>query len=218
MLRFDLLFGQEPALTVILALATLATVVITLERAFTLYVQYRLKFGAFKKALVQALQDVDLNRALQITALSEQHPACRVARAGLLKANAGDRDVGRAMEAAQFECLPRVQGLTAFLAILGNLGTLLGLIGTVLGMIEAFAGLGVSDSGAKQEILARGIALALNFTASGILVAIVGTFFATLFSHRQERILDQMDETAVLVQAGVSQAARDARARAGARA
>jgi biopolymer transport protein ExbB len=217
MLKFGVLFQQEPFLTAILIAAAVATVVIILERAYTLYVRFSLKLGPLKKGVEQAILDLDLNKALRIAAMKPSHPVCLVAKAGILKANASDKELNRAMEAATLEVLPRVNGLTAFLAILGNLGTLLGLIGTVLGMIEAFQGLGVSDSGAKQEILARGIALALNFTATGILIAIVGTFFATLFSHKQERLLDQMEEMSVTIAGAVSQATREAQKRSQAR-
>src|SRR5690606_35854444 len=120
-------------------------------------------------------------------------------RAGLLKANAGDRELVRAMESSALESMPRIQGATAYLSMLGNVGTLLGLIGTVLGMIEAFQGLGISDSGAKQEVLARGIAVAMQSTALGLIVAIPATFLATVFNSRQERILDQVEEMSLTV-------------------
>ena len=187
---------------------------ISVERFFTLYISYRLKMGPFKKAMEAALVDMDINKALRIASISPGHPVCKVARAGLMKANAGDRDLVRAMEVAQLEAMPRLQGLTAFLGMLGNLGTLIGLIGTVFGMIEAFAGLGVSDSGAKQEILARGISVAMNATAMGLIVAIPGSFFATLYGHRQERLIDQMEEVSLTIASHIGQAARDAKQRA----
>lgn len=192
----------------------LAVVIITIERFYTLYYRYRLKVPPFRKALEQALQETDLNKALRIASINPNHPVCKVARAGLLKANSGDRELVRAMETASLETMPRIVGLTPFLAMLGNMGTLLGLIGTVFGMIEAFEGLGVSDSGAKQEILARGIALAMNATALGLTVAIPGTFFATLFGYRQEKIVDQMEEVNLTIAGGIGQAARDAKLRA----
>jgi biopolymer transport protein ExbB len=200
---------------ILLAMVSLlAVVIITIERFYTLYFRYRLKVPPFRKALEQALQETDLNKALRIASINPNHPVCKVARAGLLKANGGDRELVRAMETAQLEAMPRVVGFTPFLAMLGNLGTLLGLIGTVFGMIQAFEGLGVSDSGAKQEILARGIALAMNATALGLIVAIPGTFFATLFGFRQEKIADQMEEVNLTVAGGIGQAAREAKLRA----
>jgi biopolymer transport protein ExbB/TolQ len=199
---------------ILLAVFSLVVVVmITIERFFTLFFAWRLRVGPFKKALEAALVEMDLNKALRIASISPNHPVCRVARAGLLKANAGDRDLVRAMEAATLECMPRLQGLTAFLGMLGNLGTLLGLIGTVFGMIEAFAGLGVSDSGAKQEVLARGISVAMNATAMGLIVAIPGSFFATMFGYRQERLVDQMEEISLSIATHISQANREAKLR-----
>jgi biopolymer transport protein ExbB len=204
---------KEHPVILLAVFSLVAVVMITIERFYTLFFAWRLRIGPFKKAIEAALLEMDLNKALRIASLNPQHPVCRVARAGLLKANAGDRDLVRAMDAASLECMPRLQGGTAFLGMLGNLGTLLGLIGTVFGMIEAFAGLGVSDSGAKQEVLARGISVAMNATAMGLIVAIPGTFFATMFGHRQERLVDQMDEISLSIATHVSQANRDARLR-----
>lgn len=196
------------------SVALVAVIAISIERFYTLYFRYRLKIAPFKKALEQALQEMDLNKALRIAALNENHPVCRAARSGLLKANASDRELVRAMESTALESMPRITGMTAYLAMLGNIGTLLGLIGTVIGMIEAFEGLGVSDSGAKQEILARGIAIAMQSTALGLIVAIPATFLATVFASRQERILDQVEEIALTISSFISAANREAARRA----
>jgi biopolymer transport protein ExbB len=210
----DMLEAIEAHPIILLAVASLVVVVvISIERFITLYITFRLRVPPMKKALEQALVEMDINKGLRIASISPKHPVCVVARAGLMKANAGDKDLVRAMESAQLEVMPRITGLTSFLAMLGNLGTLIGLIGTVFGMIEAFGGLGVSDSGQKQEILARGISVAMNATAMGLIVAIPGTFFATLFGHRQERLLDQMEEISLTIASHISQATREARLR-----
>src|SRR5688572_3375199 len=75
---------------ILLAVFSLVVVImITLERFFVLFIQYRLRVGPFKKALEAALVEMDLNKALRIASISPSHPVCRVARAGLMKANAG---------------------------------------------------------------------------------------------------------------------------------
>jgi len=213
MLDIGALIEEGNPFIMLAMVALLAVVIITIERFYTLYFRYRLKVPPFRKALEQSLQEMDLNKALRIASINQNHPVCKVARAGLLRANSGDRELVRAMETVQLECTPRVTGLTPFLAMLGNLGTLLGLIGTVFGMIHAFEGLGVSDSGAKQEILARGIALAMNATAIGLIVAIPGTFFATLFNFRQEKLVDQMEEVSLTISGAIGQAQREAKLR-----
>lgn len=213
MLNVSALIEEGNPFIMLAMVSLLAVVIITTERFYTLYFRYRLKVPPFRKALEQALQEMDLNKALRIASINQNHPVCKVARAGLLRANSGDRELVRAMEGQSLECSPRIVGLTPFLAMLGNLGTLLGLIGTVFGMIAAFEGLGVSDSGAKQEILARGIALAMNATAMGLIVAIPGTFFATLFGYRQEKLMDQMEEVSLTVAGAIGQASREAKLR-----
>lgn len=204
---------KEHPIIMLAVVALVLVIMITIERLFTLFISYRLRVKPFKKALEEALVEMDLNKALRIASISPNHPVCKVARAGLMKANAGDKDLVRAMEVAQLESIPRITGFTPFLAMLGNLGTLLGLIGTVFGMIEAFAGLGVSDSGAKQEVLARGISVAMNATALGLIVAIPGTFFATMFGWMQERLVDNMEEVSLTVASHISQANREAKQR-----
>lgn len=191
--------------------ALVAVIVISVERVYTLFVRYRLKVPPFRKGLEQALTEMDLNKALRIASINQSHPVCKAARAGLLKANASDREMTRAMEVEALEAMPRIQGQTSYLGMLGNIGTLLGLIGTVLGMIEAFEGLGMSDSGAKQEVLARGIAIAMQSTALGLIVAIPATFLATVFGNRQERLIDQIEEVSMTVSGHISQANRERR-------
>lgn len=196
---------------------TLAALLIVLgisaERFYTLYLRFRLRVPPFKKGLENALAELDINKALRIANFNPAHPVCQAAKAGLMKANAADREVVRAMEASALESMPSIQRGTAFLAMLGNLGTLLGLIGTVLGMITAFEGLAEADSGAKQEILAKGIATAMYSTALGLIVAIPATLLATIFSTRQERLLDQVEEISLTVSTALSQANREAAAR-----
>jgi len=199
------------------SVAMLAVVIISVERFYTLYVRYRLRVPPFRKGLEQALTELDINKALKITAINESHPVCKAARDGLLNANASDREVTRAMEASALASMPRIVGWTSYLQMLGNLGTLLGLIGTVLGMIEAFEGLGMTDSGAKQEVLARGIAIAMQSTALGLLVAIPATFLATMFQTRQERILDQVDEVSLTISTHLAAANRELARRQGGR-
>lgn len=198
-------------------LALVAVIAISVERIFTLYLRYRLKVAPFRKGLEEALQALDVNKALRIAGINPAHPVCKAAREGLLKANASDKEMVRAMEASALESMPAIVRGTSYLSMLGNIGTLLGLIGTVLGMIEAFEGLGMSDSGAKQEVLARGIAIAMQSTALGLIVAIPATFLATVFNNRQERILDEVDQVSLTIGTLVGAANREQakRARAG---
>ena len=197
------------------SLALVVVLAISIERIITLYFRFRLKVPPYKKALEQALAELDINKALRIASLNEAHPVCKVSRAGLLKANASDREMMRAMESTALEVTPAINGRTIYLSMLGNLGTLLGLIGTVLGMIKAFDGLSLADSSAKQEVLAKGIAVAMESTALGLVVAIPATLLATVFAHKQEQLLNQVEEISLAISTQISQANREAKKQAG---
>lgn len=203
------LFESSNAFVFVTAIALVAVLAIAIERMFTLYFLYRLKVQAFKKHLEATLREKDITKALRLSELNPRHPVCLTAKAGLLRAEAPVHERQSAMEAAALESYPRVKGHTEFLAMLGSIGTLLGLIGTVTGMIDAFGGVGSADTMAKQELLARGISVALQSTALGLAVAIPAFFLYTLFSHRQERLLDHTEEIAATVSAGLSKNDRE---------
>jgi biopolymer transport protein ExbB len=191
------------------SVAMVAVLAITIERIYTLYFRWRLKVPPLRRGIEQALQEMDVNKALRIASINPNHPVCKAAREGLLKANTTDKEVVRAMEVVALETMPRIQGYTTYLSMLGNVGTLLGLIGTVVGMIQAFEGIGMSDSGAKQEVLAQGIAIAMQSTALGLVVAIPATFLATVFNNRQERIIDEIEEVSLTISTHISAAHRE---------
>ena len=121
---------------------------------------------SYENRLVRLQADY-ARKGVQLVAINPNHPVCKVARAGLLKANSGDRDLVRAMDATQLECTPRVTGLTPFLAMLGNLGTLLGLIGTISGLQASFSSLAAVEASKKAVMLAAGIAEGARLACGG---------------------------------------------------
>ena len=58
--------------------------------------------------------------------------------------------------------------------MLGNLATLAGLLGTITGLIKAFAGVAGVDPSMKATMLSKGISEAMNCTAFGLFVGILG--------------------------------------------
>ena len=86
---------------------------------------------------------------------------------------------------------------TPALLALANIATLLGLLGTIVGLIEAFAALEDAPPEDRQRLLAGGIALAMNTTAFGLVVAIP-TMLAHLFlSGISKRIVEEIDQHSV---------------------
>ena len=75
----------------------------------------------------------------------------------------------------------------------GLIATLLGLLGTIVGLIEAFEALEKATPETRQKLLARGIALAMNTTAFGLIVAIPTLIFHMILSSMTKKILDEID-------------------------
>ncbi|MBI5496634.1 MAG: MotA/TolQ/ExbB proton channel family protein [Deltaproteobacteria bacterium] len=195
-------------------LSSVVAVAFMIERAVTLLWAFRIKPAPLKQAIKEAIAEFNISRALQVCALNPEHPLFIVIKAGLMKANRGEKEVLRAMEEATLEVSPRITRLTNYLNMLGNMGTLLGLLGTVFGMIRAFGGLGTADASAKQEILAKGIAEAMYNTGFGLIVAIPCTLAGVFFTNRQERLIQIIDEFTIAVTTSLAAANKDQAAKA----
>src|SRR3990170_972241 len=101
-------------------------------------------------------------------------PMTRIVQAGLMKFNKSDEEVQAAMDEAALRELPKINARTPYLAMLSNFAVMAGLLGTISGMIKSFGSASGADSSRKASLLAEGISEALNCTAFGIGVSLVG--------------------------------------------
>ncbi|MEO6095074.1 MAG: MotA/TolQ/ExbB proton channel family protein [Fibrobacteria bacterium] len=104
-------------------------------------------------------------------------------------------EIKDALDEVALREVPRLQKRTQYLGLLANLCTLVGLLGTIFGLQEAFAALESADPSQKSKLLARGITLALNATALGLMAAMVCMATFTWLSSKSNQLLDQIDET-----------------------
>ncbi|MDU2577645.1 MAG: MotA/TolQ/ExbB proton channel family protein [Veillonella sp.] len=77
-----------------------------------------------------------------------------------------------------------------------TISPLLGLLGTVTGMIGSFS---ILDSGAGASAITGGVGEALIATASGLCVAIMAFIVYTVFSHRLDAIINQIENMCVSI-------------------
>jgi len=115
----------------------------------------------------------------------------------LLKANQPERVIQDAVDEADLEVLPLLQARTPYLSMIANVATLMGLLGTILGLIAAFAGLAHADPSQKQTVLAQGIAIAMNTTAFGLIVAIPCMVSHALLQGRTNSMIQSIDTYSV---------------------
>ena len=127
--------------------------------------------------------------------------AVKMCSAGLEKVNRPDEEVQAAMDEAALREMPKVGARTAYLALLSNLAMLSGLLGTVTGLIKSFgsvAGESV-DPSQKARVLAQGISEAMNCTAFGLGVAIVGLIGFAVLNGKTQSIEDDINEASVQI-------------------
>ncbi len=86
---------------------------------------------------------------------------------------------------ARMEINKMERGLV-FLEICVGIGPLLGLLGTVSGLMRIFEGLGSLSSELQTQIVAHGIAEALNNTVAGLAIAVPALIAWSYFSRKIE--------------------------------
>ncbi len=177
---------------------SIAVIALVAERSFVLWKKWRLD-GRSLLAQVKRIIDEDnsYSRALKLCGDDPDHPVSKVLQAGLLKANQPDRDIQRAIEEEAVKQLPRVSQRTPYIGMIANVATLLGLLGTIFGLIQAFKSVGAASAAMKQELLAKGISVAMFTTAFGLIVAIPAMVAFSIVVARQTKIMDTIEECSI---------------------
>jgi biopolymer transport protein ExbB/TolQ len=139
----------------------------------------------------------NIDRAIKLCNAAPSAALPKVIKAGLTRANKGEVEIQNALEEATLEVVPQVIKRTSALQQLANIATLLGLLGTIIGLIEAFAALKSATPDSRQELLSAGIALAMNTTAFGLIVAIPCLVAYMLLSGMTKKIIDEIDQHSV---------------------
>jgi biopolymer transport protein ExbB/TolQ len=168
-LSFLALLQKGGITVVVLALLSVLSIAITLERAWA----FR-KFAAALAETFSSLRDAMKEGGLQ--ALSavcrvNRSPLSEVLLSGLSRAGRSKEEVDEAMELAGRRELLKLERSLGILGTIGSTAPFIGLFGTVLGIIRAFSDLAIAQ-GASPAAVADGIAEALIATAAGLFVAV----------------------------------------------
>jgi len=125
-------------------------------------------------------------------------PLHQVLNAGVdALSSAKDREeVENAVEESMMEIMPRLEARLHYLPTLANVATLLGLLGTIMGLIEAFTSVAVADPSQKAALLSKGISLAMNTTAFGLIAAIPLMLLYSALHARTNALIDGLDQFA----------------------
>ena len=174
-------------------------IAVIVERLFYLLVRFNVDGRKFYRELRKLIEAGELGAARD---LCGNAPLPRILRVGIEAAMAAsgpgkERAVQNAVDEEALAVIPSVEKRIHYLSMIANVATLLGLLGTILGLINAFAGVADADPSQKSEYLARGISMAMNTTAYGLMVAIPCMVAYAFIQSKASKIIDEVDEYSV---------------------
>ncbi len=185
---------QKGGITVVvLALLSVLSIAITLERAWA--------FRKFGRALIESFSSIrSVMKESGLTAVSavckaQPSPLSSVLLSGLSRSGKGKEDVNEAMELAGRKELSKLERSLGILGTIGSTAPFIGLFGTVLGIIRAFSDLAIAE-GASPAAVADGIAEALIATAAGLFVAVPAVVAYNYFVRSASRHALELEASA----------------------
>ncbi len=179
-------------------LVALVGLAIFLERFYTIVIRSKINGRAFIDRVVQLVRAGKIEDAIKLCAQSN----AALPDMGLLILRSRSRDeadLQNVADAASLAVIPRLTRRLQYLPMLANVATLLGLLGTIFGLREAFESVALASAADRSERLASGIAVALNATGFGLLVAVPLSVAHSYLVSQAETIIEQVDEFSVRV-------------------
>jgi biopolymer transport protein ExbB len=170
---------------------------IAVERWIQIQFRYSINSRAFMAKLKKYILSDNIDRAISLCNSKSEALLPKVLKAGLTRAKDSVQDIQNAIDEATLEVLPKLEARALYLGALANLATLVGLFGTIIGLISAFKGGGAVDASQRSQYLQHGIAVAMNTTALGIMVAIPALAISTFLQSKINAIISDIDQYSV---------------------
>jgi biopolymer transport protein ExbB/TolQ len=174
---------------------------IIIERFIYLSLRKGFKTELFVKDILNCIEKDDITSAVGLCKKAKRMAIADVLKNGLDDAGFGAERIRNSIDEGMLKVVPRLEVRTGYLAVIGNVATLLGLLGTVYGLIMSFAAVGRPgiDAAQKSELLANGIATAMNSTFIGLSVAISAIMVFSFLKAKTQQIIDELDEYSLKV-------------------
>jgi biopolymer transport protein ExbB len=171
---------------------------IILERLFYYYIHCRINAKALMTQIVRLVRNNEVEHARQLCSKTRS-PLALILESAVyhFQQNEPDQEIQNAVDEVALRELPRIQRRTHYLSLFANISTLLGLLGTIFGLQEAFASLTAADPAQKATLLAKGIAIGMNTTAMGLIVAVPNMIMYSVLGAKANNIIEEIDESSV---------------------
>jgi len=181
----------------VIAFTSIVGLGIIVERFIFLFFKYNINATAFMGQIQKLVMANNIDRAIKLCNAAPNAALPKVIKAGLTRANKGEMEIANAIEEATLEVVPIVQKRTPTLGGVANVATLLGLLGTIVGLIQAFSALESAAPDQRAAALAKGISVAMNTTAFGLIVAIPCMTAQMFLQSVTTKILNEIDQYSV---------------------
>ena len=188
------LMGNGGPVTWLLLICGLFAALVFFERLFNLH-RAQIAADDFLKGVYNIL---NRDNPVEAAAICEEAPGpvARLALAAVLHHDDTLENIGRAIEDAGLEEIPRMERGLGWLATLARITPLIGLLGTVLGMMDLLLAAQRAAPLVQSADLTGGLWSALSATALSLVIAILAYAGYNLLVSRVESILLDMERSA----------------------
>jgi len=186
--------GQGAIWMWLIILPSVAAVALIIERAIFLLFRFNINATQFWAQIQKLVMANNIDRAIKLCNAAPNAALPRVLKAGLMRANKGEVEISNALQEAQLEVVPMVMKRTGSLPPIASIATLMGLLGTITGLILAFSASKVASQEERSTLLMQGIAVAMNTTAFGLIIAIPTLAVYIVLAGVTKKILDEIDQ------------------------
>ncbi|MCB0156236.1 MAG: MotA/TolQ/ExbB proton channel family protein [Anaerolineae bacterium] len=183
-----------------IAFVSVFGIAIIIERFIFLFFKYNINASQFMAQIQKLVMANNVDRAIKLCNAAPSAALPKVIKAGLTRANKGEIEIGNAIEEATLEVVPSITKRTPTLQSVANIATLLGLLGTIIGLIQAFEAVATAPPDQKTTMLTASIAIAMNTTAFGLIVAIPVLAGYVFLNNTTKKIIDEIDQYSVKLQ------------------
>jgi len=176
-----------------IAICGLYVLGVSIYKFIMLFVKMNTNGANLMKQIQKLVISNNVEKAIKVCDDLNSAALAKVLKAGLSRANRGELEIQNAMEEATLEAAPKVASLLPSVFAISSTATMFGLLGTIFGLIDAFDAVAHAAPEQKSAMLASGIAIAMNTTGWGLMIAIPGTIIHLVLNGLAGKIMNDLD-------------------------
>ena len=194
--QFAIFMREGGPFMFVIAIAWAIGMAIALERFWKLSFTYNVDGASFMNEIQRYVLSNDIQGAIRVCS-GTLAALPKVLKSGLQRYNQTPEQIQNAIDATSLEVIPRLELRLNYLQLIANIATLLGLLGTISGLRASFAAAAAVDPQQRAEMLTQGIAIAMNTTYLGLVVAVIIMVLHAFLASKAEKITSEIDEYSV---------------------